>query len=129
MQTTAWRVFACETLVKTVNEFEKATHDLRQIGCSVQVHLDRQGLRSGQTVWAGGVGPVQIAWEWTELQPDVVALFDPMSILCNVSLVDADGHLLARARRMLHLNQVVHRLPWREALPPRRSTKRGILVA
>ncbi len=129
MQTTAWRVFACETLVKTVNEFEKAARDLHQIGCSMHVDPGRQGLRSGQTVWAGGVGPVQIAWEWTELQPEVVALFDPMSILCNVALVDREGRTLGRSRRMLHLNQVVHRLPWREALPLRRSTRRSILAA
>ena len=48
----AWQLMACETVVKTVNEFEKVTHDLRQIGSSVRVHDARSGLRSGQEVWA-----------------------------------------------------------------------------
>lgn len=118
MQTAAWQLFACETVVKTVNEFEKASHGLRQVGRSVRVDDARQGLRSGQEVWATSHGPypIQIAWEWTEIQPDVVALFDPMNILCNVALVDRDGHALGRSKRMLHLNNVVHRLCWQDTL-------------
>ncbi|RTL35789.1 MAG: hypothetical protein EKK53_23950 [Burkholderiales bacterium] len=118
MQMAAWQLMACETVVKTVNEFEMATHELRQVGSSVRVHDARSGLRSGQEVWAtlDDSTPIQIAWEWTEIQPEVVALFDPMNILCNVALVDGDGHALARSRRMLHLNNVIHQLGWRDAL-------------
>ena len=114
----AWQLMACETVIKTVNEFELATHELRQVGSSVRVHDARSGLRSGQEVWATehGDAAIQIAWEWTEIQPDVLALFDPMNILCNVALIDADGHALARSRRMLHLNNVVHQLNWRRQL-------------
>jgi hypothetical protein len=50
-----------------------------------------------------------------------VALFDPMNILCNVELVDGEGHELARSRRMLHLNNVIHQLGWRETLDWRRA--------
>jgi hypothetical protein len=75
------------------------------------------GLRRGRQVWATpDAEPVQIAWEWTEIQPDVVALFDPMKILSNVALVDGRGHALVASRRMLHLNNVIHRLDWRSAL-------------
>jgi hypothetical protein len=118
MQMAAWQLMACDTVVKTVNEFEKVTHDLRQIGSSVRVHDARSGLRCGQEVWAALADgeAIQIAWEWTEIQPDVVALFDPMNILCNVALIDGHGHELARSRRMLHLNNVVHQLDWRGAL-------------
>jgi len=123
MQMAAWQLMACETVVKTVNEFEKVTHDLRQIGSSVRVHDARSGLRSGQEVWAALADgeAIQIAWEWTEIQRDVVALFDPMNILCNVALIDGQGHELARSRRMLHLNNVVHQLDWREALDWRQT--------
>lgn len=118
MQMAAWQLMACETVVKTVNEFELVTHELRQVGSSVRVHDALSGLRCGQEVWATAANeePIQIAWEWTEIQPDVVALFDPMNILCNVSLVDREGHVLARSRRMLHLNNVIHQLGWRNAL-------------
>lgn len=118
MQMAAWQLMACETVVKTVNEFKKVTPALRQVGCSVKVHDARSGLRSGQEVWAAEANgeSIQIAWEWTEIQPDVLALFDPMNILCNVALVDGEGHELARSRRMLYLNNIVHELGWRDAL-------------
>ncbi|KQW43772.1 MULTISPECIES: hypothetical protein [unclassified Roseateles] len=121
MQMAAWQLMACETVVKTVNEFEIVTHELRQVGSSVRVHDASSGLRSGQEVWATSAGdePIQIAWEWTEIQSDIVALFDPMNILCNVSLIDGQGHALARSRRMLHLNNLVHRLDWQGALEMR----------
>lgn len=123
MQMAAWQLMACETVIKTVNEFEMATHELRQVGSSVRVHDARSGLRCGQEVWATADdgAPIQIAWEWTEIQPHVVALFDPMNIICNVALVDGHGHTLARSRRMLHLNNVVHQLCWRDALCTRRA--------
>lgn len=121
MQMAAWQLMACETVVKTVNEFKLATHELRPVGSTVRVAGSRAGLRAGQVVWATMDGePIQIAWEWAEIQPDVVALFDPMNILCNVDLVDPDGHALIRSRRMMHLNNVVHQLDWRSALAKRR---------
>lgn len=121
MQMAAWQLMACETVVRTVNEFERVTCALRQVGSSVQVDNARAGLRCGQEVWSTiDERPIQIAWEWTEIQPDVVALFDPMNILSNVALIDGDGHALARSRRMLHLNQVVHQLDWRTPLSARR---------
>lgn len=131
MQIAAWQLMACETVVKTVNEFELATHELRQVGSSVRVEDARTGLHSGQEVWATDINgePIQIAWEWTEIQPDVIALFDPMNILCNVSLIDGQGHALARSRRMLHLNNVVHQLNWRPMLGGRRSGRGGASLA
>lgn len=118
MQRAAWQLMACEPVVKTVNEIDLVTHELRQIGSNVRVDDAHSGLRCGQEVWATETNgePIQIAWEWTEILPDVVALFDPMNILCNVSLVDAQGHTLARSKRMLHLNNIVHHLAWRERL-------------
>jgi hypothetical protein len=90
---------------------------LRQIRRSVQVDQARCGLRYGQELWStGDHQPIRMAWSWTEIQPDVVALFDPMNILCNVALIDGDGHTLARSRRLLYLNEVVHRLNWRHSL-------------
>jgi hypothetical protein len=123
MQIAAWQLMACETVIKTVNEFKKVTPALRQVGRSVKVHDSRSGLRSGQEVWATDADgeSIQIAWEWTEIQYNVVALFDPMNILCNVALVDGDGHELARSRRMLHLNNTVHELGWRDSLHGQRT--------
>jgi hypothetical protein len=129
MQMAAWQLMACETVIKTVNEFELATHDLRPIGSTVRVTDARAGLRAGQVVWATTHDePIQIAWEWAEIRPDVVALFDPMNILCNVALVDPHGHALVRSRRMMHLNNVVHQLDWRPALAKRRAACGSRLV-
>ncbi|MFN3304253.1 MAG: hypothetical protein ACK44A_11090 [Roseateles sp.] len=122
MQMAAWQLMACETVVKTVNEFHLATHELRQVGSTIRVDNIRSGLRCGQMVWStGDAQPIRIAWEWTEIQPDVVALFDPMNILCNVALIDGEGQTLARSRRMLHLNNIIHQLDWRSSLRPGRS--------
>ena len=131
MQMAAWQLMACETVVKTVNEFELVTLALRPIGSSVRVDDARLGLRSGQEIWAteSEDEPIQIAWEWTEIQPDVVALFDPMNILCNVSLIDGHGHALGRSKRMVCLNNLVHRLGWREALDWRCNQRGAALPA
>ena len=131
MQMTAWHLMACETVVKTVNEFELVTCELRQVGSSVRVDDARYGLRSGQQVWSTWEEqePIQIAWEWTEIQPDIVALFDPMNILCNVALIDDEGRTLARSRRMLHLNNLVHQLDWRDALGRQSPNQRQSLSA
>lgn len=122
MQMAAWQLLACETIVKTVNEFESAAPELRQVGSACRVDGARDGLRCGQEVWATQEDqPIHIAWEWTEIQPGVVALFDPMNILCNVALVDPSGHTLGCSRRMLHLNNVIHQLDWRATLARRRA--------
>jgi len=124
MQMAAWQLMACETVVKTVNEFKLATHELRQIGSVYRVDSTRDGLRCGQEVWATDDDePIRIAWEWTEIQPDVVALFDPMNILSNVALIDGCGRTLGCSRRMLHLNNVVHQLDWRAALARRSQVR------
>lgn len=126
MQMTAWQLMACETVIKTVNEFELATHELRQIG---SICRTRDGLRCGEEVWGTSDDePIQIAWEWTEIQPDVVALFDPMNILCNVDLVDGCGKTLGCSRRMLHLNNVIHQLDWRTALAKQRASSARSLI-
>lgn len=115
MQLATWPLGACETVVKTVNEFELATPGLRQVGRRVRQDKAR-GLRRGEEIWSTADElPIRIAWEWAEIQPHVVALFDPMSILSNVALVDGEGHALGRSRRMVHLNNAVHRLDWRRA--------------
>ena len=123
MQLATRQLMACETVVKTVNEFELATQELRQISCHVRVDRARCGLRRGEEIWSTRDElPIQIAWEWTEIQRHVVALFDPMNILSNVALIDGDGHALARSRRMLHLNNVVHRLDWRRSIDKTHSS-------
>lgn len=114
MQKTAWPLMACKPVVKTVNAFQRATQRLRPIGSYVRVDDARDGLRSGEAVWATqGPEQIHIAWAWIEVRPDVLALNDPMNIVCNVDLVEADGQLLAASRRILHLNDTVYRLDWR----------------
>jgi hypothetical protein len=44
----------------------------------------------------------------------IPALADPLSISSNVQFLDADGAPLEPRRQVLHLNMLVHNLPWQE---------------
>lgn len=69
---------------------------------------------SGQTVW-GDTSPDKaagVAWDWVELQSGVVAMSDPMGLVSNLKVIDAHGGLLTGLQAAVHLNQIVHALPW-----------------
>ena len=53
-----------------------------------------------------------MAWDWVELDAGVVALADPFALVTNLRLVDAHGEALPACETVLHLNEIVHSLPW-----------------
>jgi hypothetical protein len=75
------------------------------------------GTRQGQVTWVSAKQPdIGLAWDWVEVVPGVVALEDPLQIVCNVEVTDAASRKLDADGRRLMLNRVVHRLPWQRAV-------------
>lgn len=72
----------------------------------------------GQTLWAADCqdGRAAMAWDWVELSDGVFAMADPMAIVTNLRLVDDGGELLPPLQTALHINTIVHRLPWQLAV-------------
>ena len=102
---------------------------LWQLGKEVPLHmqhLDTQithrgdGLAppAGQTVWAwrGDEGALGLAWDWVLVARGVVAMADPMAILTNLKLVSEHGDELDALVAVRHINDIVHRLPWQQAV-------------
>jgi hypothetical protein len=69
---------------------------------------------SGQTVWGSPSTEraAGVAWDWVELQQGVVAMADPMALVTNLQLTDEHGEILPSLQATLHLNGLVHALPW-----------------
>ncbi|MBK6616394.1 hypothetical protein [Ottowia sp.] len=77
---------------------------------------DAPGLLGGQTSWSyrqGGV-VVAIGWDWAEIQRGVIALADPMAIVCNARFIGHSGEVLNERMKVLALNAIVYQLPWQE---------------
>jgi hypothetical protein len=70
----------------------------------------------GQTFWIGPAeaGEAGMAWDWVRLDGGVVAMADPMAVISNLRLVDPQGHVLTSFQAALHLNALVHGLPWQD---------------
>jgi hypothetical protein len=71
---------------------------------------------AGQTVWAAHAeeGEAGMAWDWVELAHGVVALADPLSVVTNVRLVNADGEVLTALQSARFINEMVRALPWQQ---------------
>lgn len=68
----------------------------------------------GQTIWAwhGDEGDLGLAWDWVQLTRGVVAMADPMAVVTNLRLVGQEGEALTPFESALHINGIVHGLPW-----------------
>lgn len=75
---------------------------------------DGSGSNCGQTLWAASSGECAagVAWDWIELRCGVVAIADPLALVTNLTLVDAQGEALSPHAAAAHLNELVHGLPW-----------------
>lgn len=72
----------------------------------------------GQTLWAADCeeGRAAMAWDWVEFPDGVFAMADPMAIVTNLRLVDDGGEILPALQTALHINTIVHGLPWQQAV-------------
>lgn len=55
-----------------------------------------------------------MAWDWVQLSRGIVTMADPLSVITNISLIDADGDILPALESLRHLNEVVHATPWQD---------------
>lgn len=71
---------------------------------------------AGQTLWAGHSddGDAGMAWDWVQITRGVVAMADPMSVITNLRLLGPEGEVLTAFESAVHLNQIVHALPWQD---------------
>ncbi|MDP3084569.1 MAG: hypothetical protein Q8N44_12905 [Rubrivivax sp.] len=91
---------------------------LRHLGTHVMFDKPRAHPLSGQTLWGGraGDGDAGLAWDWVQLSQGVLALADPLCIVTNLRLLDDGGEPLAPMPAARWLNQIVHTLPWQDAV-------------
>ena len=93
-----------------------ATLDLQlvHLGTRVLTFGDRAGPCSGQTLWgdASSDQSAGVAWDWVQIQQGVLAIADPLGLITNLTLLDAKGEALSGPQLAMHLNEIVHGLPW-----------------
>ena len=87
---------------------------LKHLGTQITNPGDAVFRTVGQTLWAwhGDDGDVGIAWDWVQLTRGVVAMADPMAVVTNLRLVGEEGEVLTAVEAALHVNVIVHSLPW-----------------
>ncbi len=68
----------------------------------------------GQTIWGSKLdnGEAGVAWDWVDLGHGVVAMADPMGFTTNLQVVNDRGVQLPSLQVALHINEIVHELPW-----------------
>ena len=110
--TPAWTVYAWPPVLWQAARAPRL--HLLHLGTSVLKPDHDRGGCSGQTLWAQERGDLSagVAWDWIELRGGVVAIADPMGVITNLTLLDAHGQVLSHSAAAVHLNQLVHTLPW-----------------
>jgi hypothetical protein len=89
---------------------------LRHLGTRVTNPGDQTTRTAGQTIWASAASGSQagMAWDWIHLSRGIVAMADPLSVVTNLRLVNADGDGLTMLETLRYLNEVVHTLNWQD---------------
>lgn len=114
----AWSVITWPKVLASVKELEEAAVRLQHLGTSVHADPSDSERLCGQVLWGGDLNgtSIGIAWDWTMLSSDVVAMADPLKLLTNLVLID-DGELLDDMSSILRLNGVIHELRWQDRMP------------
>ena len=115
----AWHVITWPKVLATVNELEGAVARMRHVSTSVHADPLSSDRLCGQVLWGGDIGGTQIgiAWDWTLLSSEVVAMADPMKVLTNLVLMECNGELLDDMGSILRLNSAIHELGWQSRMP------------
>ena len=84
------------------------------LGTRVLNDGDGDGACVGQTLWgeSSSTRSAGVAWDWVQIQQGVVAIADPLGLITNLKLLDADGVALSVQQTAIQLNEIVHSLPW-----------------
>jgi hypothetical protein len=110
--TPAWIVYAWAPVLWQA-ESASDLH-LVHLGTRVLTFGDDDSPCSGQTLWGDHTDQraAGVAWDWVELRQGVVAMSDPLGMVTNLRLVDADGSEMNQRESAVRLHHIVHALPW-----------------
>lgn len=78
---------------------------------------DRQGVH-GRVVWASAVENTRagVAWDWSEIQPGVLVITNPLEVQSNIEIEGEEGQLFPYLACVRAFNTLVHALPWQVVL-------------
>lgn len=110
--TSSWSICAWPPLLwQAAHEPQLQLHHL---GTSVTLLAAKSSRNAGQTIWGrtDGDKPAGVAWDWIQIDDEVVAMADPMSVVTNLRLVSNQGEVLTAFESARFLNRIVHALPW-----------------
>jgi hypothetical protein len=110
--TPAWIVYAWAPVLWQASSAPRL--HLVHLGTRVLTFGDEDSPCSGQTLWADDSESCAagVAWDWVELRQGVVAMSDPLGLVTNLRLTDAQGEVMSQTQIAVHLHQLVHALPW-----------------
>ena len=110
--TPAWIVYAWAPVLWQASAAPKL--HLVHLGTRVLSFGDNVNPCSGQTLWADDSErhAAGVAWDWIELREGVVAMSDPLGMITNLRLLDAQGDVMTQTQVAVHLHPLVHGLPW-----------------
>lgn len=124
MNIPAWQVTSWAPVDASLKDWRTAVRQLRHLGTSTLNDPGDQGLSSGQIVWGvekvGGL-MFGMAWDWREIDHDVIVMQDPMTIITNVFLVDEAGERVSPSKQVVYLNTAIYMLPWQAAITDARD--------
>ena len=118
MSMPAWKLFTLPRVSVTVSQWSTVTRTFYHLDTTVHKDFDGSKLHHGQVMWGtdGDDLVAGIAWDWREVQEDVVAMCDPMAVQSNIELFDECAGPVAESAQLLYLNRVIHSLPWQDHL-------------
>ena len=127
----AWKLITLPRARIGLPQWTTLTRSFRNLDTTVQIAEDASGLRYGQVMWASYSNDnlTGIAWDWREVQKNVVAMFDPMAVQSNVELLDDLDAPLTESQQLLYLNRAIHSLPWQDRVCALWRTRPQLRVA
>jgi len=109
-----WTVRAWPPLLWQVDQLRRL--QLRHLGTRITHPGDPANRTAGQTIWASSADGSQagMAWDWIHLSRGIVSMADPLSVVTNLRLVNADGDGVPMLETLRYLNEVVHSVNWQD---------------
>jgi len=112
----AWKLFTLPRVLVGLPQWPAVAHTFRNLDTTVHIGNDGSHLHHGQVMWGTNSDDnvAGIAWDWRELQENVVAMCDPMAVQSNIELLDECDKPMTEAQQLLYLNRVIHSLTWQD---------------